>query len=350
VLALIATLAVGLQLYSYPYVLAGAGAGAPTPLTTVLDLGLVEEDLGRSAAAATMLLGVLAALGLLAVLLVIATGLRIETAPAGRDEPRSGHWAAVAGSLLSLLVVLGVTGYGLWPWIRRLLQFPDPWAIGPDQQFNTWLPTLLNAAVGVVVALLAGYAIGGLRPLGRFSSLLLVPFAPWLFVGNGVLGVAGFRRFDEAGCCFGNFMLLAPPGWVVVAAVVLFTLLFRGLATRRQELSGLGLHRITALAVGRALPMLWMVGAATWLAQSQSLAWNRIVVGGPGGTLGMEQFLLNNTVPAVIAGQLADGYPASDFYFGLALPIWVILFFGFVLVVLQLTYLDQLRISVGRRR
>jgi hypothetical protein len=32
------------------------------------------------------------------------------------------------------------------------------------------------------------------------------------------------------------------------------------------------------------------------------------------------------------------------------LPIWVILFFGFVLVVLQLTYLDHLRIRVGQQR
>ncbi|HRE27220.1 MAG TPA: hypothetical protein PK954_11345, partial [Anaerolineales bacterium] len=56
----------------------------------------------------------------------------------------------------------------------------------PRDEATTWFNTLVPPLVGLVIqwplALLGGYAIGGLRPLGRHSLWLLVPFAPWLFV------------------------------------------------------------------------------------------------------------------------------------------------------------------------
>lgn len=359
-LAGIATLAVGFQLYTYPTVLSpGDPQLAATPLVAVLALA---GD-GTGAAAATVLLAVLAGLGVLAVLIAIITGLRIRISPVRRDEdeqeapparrtrPRAAgsfrgtkaaarHSEAVIGSLLALAGVLAVTLYGLWPWLSRLLQFRGSEQVG-QLLLHTWLPPLLGATVGMVVAALAGFAIGALRPLGRLSPVLLLLFAPWLFVGNGVLSLAEQERLADLGLG-DEFVSLVPPGWVVVPAVVLFTLLFRGQEARWRELreAGLSLPAATARGlVAPALPMFWLVGGATWLVQAQSLLWNQLTAA-PGQQAG----------PAAVVQQLPEGGAASEAEpaIGLVLPFVVILAFAAGLALLQLSYLDRLTIRVGR--
>ncbi|QSB14667.1 hypothetical protein JQS43_24935 [Natronosporangium hydrolyticum] len=358
-LAGLTTVAVGLQLYSYPTVLGSDPESAATPLVTVVELGFRQGDLAAGAAAAAVLLAALAVLGLVTVLLAIVTGLRIQISPVRREDvPEPGarrrpaaagtfhgtkaaarHPEAVLGAILSLAVVLAVTLYGLWPWLSRLLQFRSADQTG-QLLLNTWLPPLIGAVIGMVVAALAGFAIGALRPLGRFSPALLLLFAPWLFVGNGVLSIAEYQRLSDAGGADG-FWSLVPPGWVVVPAVVVFTLLFRGQEPRWRELrqagTGLGAATVRAL-IGPAMPMFWLVGAVTWLVQAQSLIWNQVTAApdqqsGPLAALRHQQEL-----------AAAQAEPAI----GLVLPFVVILAFAGGLALLQLTYLDRLTIRVGR--
>ncbi len=97
---------------------------------------------------------------------------------------------------------------------------------------NTWLPPLPVAVVGIGVAALAGFGIGALRPLGRRSELLLLPFAPWLFVGLGpLLPHAANSLYSDAAA--GGFAGLIPPVWLSIPALFLTTLFFRGQAARR---------------------------------------------------------------------------------------------------------------------
>jgi len=324
----IATVAVALQAFAYPILL-----GADTPVPLIYRIGFVLAAFGPAAAHGAVLFGVLLALGVGAALIMILSGLRLTIEPATRPAPGSGSAGAAVATGAGLLVVLAIAGYGLWTWLSRLGELDtggDPSAV--TVLVNTWLPPLLSSVVGVGLAAVAGFGIGALRPLGRWSELLLLPFAPWLFVGAGPLVVA---RFDAArDGLFGNridtFLGLVPPGWLVVPALFLFTLLFRGLSADAKAPAS---YRRMVVA---ALPMLVLAGAATWLVQSQSLLWS-LVVGFSGGHL---------TGPVLATQQgtrlLADGA------LGLVLPLPAILVFAVGLGLLQLLYLDRLAIRTGR--
>jgi hypothetical protein len=222
---------------------------------------------GTGAAQASILLAVLAVLGVAAWLLIFLTGLRVEVVPKASD--RSAGWGVATG--LVLLVALGMVAVGLWPWLAHSVFGGGTAPDGPSTgrvYTNTWVPPLVSTVVGVGVAAVGGFAIGALRPLGRSSGLLLLPFAPWLFVGIAPLSVAHYRSADELGR-LNTFLGLIPPVWVVVPALFLF----RGLADRSGGRLGDTLRP--------ALPMLGLVIGATWLVQAQDVTWSLLAAVNP---------------------------------------------------------------------
>jgi ABC-type sugar transport system permease subunit len=326
-LGFLAVLAVALQTFTYPYLLTRGGPlrQTATPMLDTFDAGLLVFESGYASAPATLVLVPVLLLGLAAGLLVVFARLRIEpVAPATPDRTRA--WAVVV-AVLGLLVVLAVTLYGLWPWLTGLGNLT---ADGVDYDsasvlVNTWLPPLVSTVIGVGLAALAGFGIGALRPAGRFSELLLLPFAPWLFVGIGPLFLVKFDA-ASAGDRLDTFLGRIPPIWLAVPALFVFTLLFRGLAGR-----SLGSMLL------RALPMVGLVGAATWLVQSQSLLWGLVVsISDPNAQVLLVQWL--GTL-----GASSDNVPL-----GLVLPIPAIVVFAVGLGLLHLLYLDRLAIRAGR--
>ncbi len=80
----------------------------------------------------------------------------------------------------------------------------------------------LAALVILLLAALAAVAIGALRPLGRRSEWLLLPFAPWLFVGAGPLGIAWFSAERSLHLRWHALVGAGmPSGWAFLRAVVL---------------------------------------------------------------------------------------------------------------------------------
>src|SRR5262249_6202438 len=136
-----------------------------------------------------------------------------------------------------------VTGLGLLPWLRWLYDGPpvppaDPVDAG-EVFVNTWGPPILSTVVGVGLALVAAIGIGALRPLGRASEWLLLPFAPWLLVGSGPLIVHTADSLGRSGA-LNTWLGLVPRTWVVIPALFVLTLLLRGQRARwdRQRASG----------------------------------------------------------------------------------------------------------------
>ncbi len=332
-LAAVAVIAASLQVYAYPRLL--SGSQTLTPIAAQYRTAFVSFQVGQAAAQATLLLVVLAALGLLATAVVIMTGLRVEVDPVSRwleEEPagwRSRAAAIAAG--FGLAGVLVVTGYGLWPWVTRLGGGTAPAGVSSASVlFNTWLPPLVSTVVGVGVALLAGFAIGALRPLGRWSELLLLPFAPWLFVGLGPLSLAGFDRVRAAGQ-LNTFAGLIPPTWLAIPALLIFTVLFRGLAANALV--------IDRALVRSALPMVALVFGATVLVYAQDLSWSYVVAADAEHLTG----------PLLAVRQLAE-LPASHVSVGLVLPVVLLAIFAVGLSVLQLVFLDRVTLRVGNPR
>jgi hypothetical protein len=345
-LAAVAVIAACLQVYAYPMLL--SGRRPLTPMVAQHQTAFVSFRAGPAAAQATLLLGVLAGLGLLATAVVILTRLRVEVDPVSRwlEEPTGWHsGGSVAALAVGLAAVLAVTGYGLWPWLTRLGGGAPPAGVSPASVlFNTWLPPLVSTVVGVGVALLAGFGIGALRPLGSCSELLLLPFAPWLFVGLGPLSLAGFDRARAAGQ-LNTFIGLVPPTWLAIPALMIFTVLFRGLAAESLVLdraqgswvsggwrAGLGLMR-------PAVPMVVLVGGATMLAHAQNLSWSYVVAADAEHLTG----------PLLAVRQLAE-LPASNVSVGLVLPVLLVIIFAVGLGVLQLFFLDRVTLRVGGSR
>ncbi|MET7472526.1 sugar ABC transporter permease [Micromonospora sp. NPDC005222] len=338
-------LAVGLQTFTAPYILTGAGPGGDytaTPVFSIAQTSFRTLRLGVGSATSTLLLVLLGLLGLAAVGLILATRLRIEfdgwrDGPAVREaESFAGRRPLLVGSTVAaLVVVVGVTVWASLPWLRNFSADtgPLPRGIETTNVFaNTWVPPLLSTLVAVTLAALAGFGIGALRPLGRWSELLLVPFAPWLFVGAGPLAIANFERTMEREQ-LGLFLALVPPTWLSVPALFAFTLLFRGQHERWR--SGGGASRTLLLP---ALPMLAVTALLTWLAHAQSPLWTTLVGKGPDSL----------TAPALvtmIANRAFGG--GGELPLGLILPLPMLILFVVLFAALMIGYVERLAIRVG---
>jgi ABC-type sugar transport system permease subunit len=345
-----ATVAVSLQAFAYPVLL-----GSDAPLRAVFIRGFLQAGSGPASALATLLLTLLMVLGLGTALVVILSGLRIAVDPARPAQPSgpvprgggsAGRVVAMVATGGLLVLVLSLAGYGLWPWLASfgdLVLAGGPWL--PEQLAIAWVPLVISAAVGTLVAAAAGFGIGALRPLGRWSELLLLPFAPWLFVGTGPLALARLEAALESAAIGGALSelpgpvaVLVPRVWLVVPALFIFTVLFRGQHGKCRELVGSGVSR--AIAYGRtlvaALPMLALVVAATWLVNAQSLL--RSLTGLP---------IDGVTLLSHIATRGRDAVsPAAAV--ALVLPLPALLVFAVALGLLQVLYLDRTTIRVGR--
>ncbi|MER7473671.1 sugar ABC transporter permease, partial [Micromonospora sp. NPDC000018] len=364
----LAVVAVTVQSWSLQWPVLGGRDDQIAPLARIVRESVARFQFGVGAAGSVLLLALLAVLGILAVVLLLVTRARITftgwrdrpahapadapaVAPAHAPAVAPAHAPAVAPAgagnpvalgllAVGLLAFLGVLAYVLAPWLRSLTAGAStlPFGVSAGQvQVNTWLPPLVSAVVGVGIAALAGFAIGGLRPLGRASELLLLPFAPWLFVGDGPLVLAHFVRAREADQ-FNTFVGLIPPGWLSIPALVVFTLFFRGQRARWEAGGGFGWTMLLP-----ALPMLAGAGMLSWLVGAQSWLWPQLVVSdvrhAPATNLVLLRFAESFGDPEAMRGLVAQ-----------VLPLPMLLLFLAAFVVLQLCYLDRLVISGGSTR
>ncbi len=330
----LAGLAYGLQSFDLPYMLARSGRDT-TLMNVALQGAFMRIDLGSGAALLTLVGILLALLGVAAVLIVALSGLRVRWVP---DADGRAPSAPATVAVIALLVgCLAVVAYVLWPWFGefggsggadgRLVARLDSAQI----TINTWVPPLLSAVVGVLVAALAGFGIGALRPLGRFSELLLLPFAPWLFVTPTIQAFGAFNSLAESNN-LNTTASLIPPVWLNIPALVLFAILFRGLSEDWRA-GRHSLHRVLL----RALPMAALAVLATWLINAQSLMWPMVFGGKP--TL----FTGPVTVVNIWQSMLPGSAPVN-----LALPIAAIVGFALAAAALQWFYLDKLSIRAGK--
>ncbi|MEU5944054.1 sugar ABC transporter permease [Micromonospora sp. NPDC047465] len=345
----LAVVAVTVQSWSLQWPVLGGREDQVAPLVRIVRESVAWLQFGVGAAGNVLLLALLAVLGILAVVLLLVTRTRIAFT-GWRDRPAGAPTGAPTGvpagvrnpvalGLLAvgLLAFLGVLAYVLAPWLRALTAEAAllPSGVSTGQvQVNTWLPPLIPAVVGVGVAALAGFGIGGLRPLGRASELLLLPFAPWLFVGDGPLAIAHFVRAREADQ-LNTFVGLIPPGWLCIPALVVFTLLFRGQRERWEAGGGFGSSMLLP-----ALPMLAGAGLLSWLVGAQSWLWPQLVVAdvrhAPAANLVLLRLAESFGDPEATRGLVAQ-----------VLPLPMLLLFLAAFVALQLLYLDRLVIGAG---
>lgn len=349
------TLALALQVFTAPALLTGGGREqeTTTPLLGAILTTVRQARLGPSAATSWLLLVVLGVLGLAALALLLATRTRIEfdgwwdrpparsadlvvsagsAGPEGRSDAARPVFVGLA--VLALAAFVGVVGWALAPWLGHIFGGGEalPSAVDGTTVFaNTWLPPLVSALVSVGLAALAGFGIGALRPFGRWSELLLVPFAPWLFVGVGPLAVALFKRTAELDQV-NSFLGLIPPSWLSIPALFVFALFFRG--QQRKWRAGRGFAETLLLP---ALPLLAAAFLLTWLLNAEQPLWAYLVASDVKHMPG----------PILIQMIAARWFTVDGSALGLVLPLPMLMFLLLAFAVLQVGYLDRLAIRVG---
>ncbi|MFG1970121.1 carbohydrate ABC transporter permease [Nonomuraea fuscirosea] len=259
-------------------------------------------------------------------------GIGSPAAPGGTYGAAVGRRTAtpgwVAAGAVALLIFAAAWVLLSWPWIDGVLATPSAPASTLRTQVNTWVPALAGALVSVGVAYLAALGIGGLRPLGRGSEWLLLAFAPWLFVGPGPLGVANWQNARNLGL-IDSFPALVPPLLVSVPALLVLTLLCKGLSER----SGGDFFGGVLLP---SLPMAGILAGAVTLVNAHDLSWPLLVA--------QQADLYTTPVSQVTRlGSFAGGTPDI----GAATPLLVVAVALAALVAAQLLYLDRLAVTTN---
>jgi hypothetical protein len=290
--------------------------------------------LGPSSAVATIQFAVLAVLGLFAMALLIPTGTQVSLLPR-TEGARRPKWPARLGALAGVAILLGLAVVFLAPWASRIGQTASSSRANPAALLaDTWLPALPTSAAAIAIAALGGFGIGALRPLGRYSELLLIPFAPWLFAGAG-MQYLHFMPNITNDTDFDSFFLRMSPAWLSVPALVLFTLLFRGQAARRITTPA----PFARAFVWPGLAVAMVATAVLWIVQAHDALWQRAFIWHKSGLM----VFLDQLLPGV-RPQAWEDAP-----FGLVTPPWLAIAVAVAAVLAQWFVLDRVEISAGSR-
>ncbi|HSU37162.1 MAG TPA: hypothetical protein VLJ88_16015 [Propionibacteriaceae bacterium] len=328
-LGLVTALALALQMLAFPAVV--IGNGADTLGQAIYRYGFQFLDVARAAAISTVMLAVLAVLGVIVTVALLMLRLRVDLIPAdpAAAPDRRGSWA-LAVALLTLVVFLVAAHewvFGLAAPVPEDLSATDVRAVVR----NTWLPPAFTTAVQVLAGVMAGFAIGALRPFGASSEALLLLFAPGLFVGltplltAKYLSAAAAVRFSEVS--------LVPPMLLSVPAVFVFTFVFAGL--RRAWVRD-GSARVPVLLTG--LSTVLLVTVVSWVAQAQSVTWNLVVAANSSRVAG-----------PLLLGRLRAGDPLAPLPQQLATPVSLLILLA-ALAAFATVGLDQLVLRSGPLR
>jgi ABC-type sugar transport system permease subunit len=332
-LATLGVLATGLQQITIPLVMTAFGPEDKTLTPAALMFVNAFRGLqsGAGAAVGVVLLVLLAILGVAAVLLVVLTRLRVSLPPPRPREAGARNPGAVVLGVLALVAMVAVAVLTTLPWLDAL-GGADP-EIPSGAQSRTWLPAILNDVVSVGVAYLAALGISGLRPLGRHSEWLLMPFAPWLFVGVAPLSVDFVKSLLESGALGAA---VQRPILVSIVALLILSVLCRGQAEQwRQQPASSGTFISTVVLP--TLPVAGFLAVVVTFFNAQDLLWPLLTAPGlEDGTTTLGLFQLNNQA----------GGP--DFSVGVLTPLVAVILGFLALAALQVRYLDRMVATTGR--
>jgi ABC-type sugar transport system permease subunit len=340
-ITVLAAIAVALQAFSLDMTLT---SGRQLTLSTLQYRAAYQSfGFGVGAAVATLTGVMLGVLGVLATIIAVRTGLRLDLGPRDTDGPDAGRRPdggsrAVIG-VLALVAVVAIAVLCSWPWLSALFSTGHTPPLRPSAArvyANTWIPPLLSAIVSVGTALLAALGIGGLRPLGRNSEWLLLPFAPWLFVGTGPLSIADFKNIQDLGL-LGHFVTLLPPILLSVPSLLVLTLFCRARSARWRAQPAGGTQSFARLVALPALPLAVLMGGVTVFFGANGLLWP-LLVGQDNAT---------QTAPIALLKQVSSYTGERDVPYGAATPLVIVVLALLLLGALQVLYLDRLVIITG---
>ncbi len=282
-LLIIAAIASGLQTSVFSSTTTNGGpANSTTTLVLLMEQSILRNfQVGFGAALGTLILVVVMVLGLVATIILLAT--RVQLAPAepvvetNSDRRPMGLLLLGIGGLVALVACL-ISALPL-PWVALQSVALKP-AGGVTQintgvaLFNTIAPAFISAfLIELPITWLAAFAIGGLRPLGKRSELMLLLFSPWLFITVAplmaplLLGLVDAKRVDQ-------FTALLTPFALSVPLLLVLTLFFKVHTSRSPAPS------FSQLML-RSLPLTLGGAAVLFFVHLNEFTWPYMVVRSP---------------------------------------------------------------------
>jgi hypothetical protein len=184
------------------------------------------------------------------------------------------------------------------------------------------------------LAYLAALGIGALRPFGKRSELLLLPFSPWLFVTVAPLSLAAFQVIIAQN----DYLRLMPPISMSVPMLFVLTLFFKGQAAKWRA-AGSGSGAFFTQLILPSLPLVLLLLAVGLLVGMKDPLWPLLVGTGPGMkmmTAGTALIRLS-TISRANAPVVAAGITVFE------APVFLCFFVIFG--ALQCFYLDRLALT-----
>jgi hypothetical protein len=207
-------------------------------------------------------------------------------------------------------------------------------------QLNTLLSPLLAVfLIQMPLAYAGALGIGALRPLGRRSDWLLLPFSPWLFMTIGPLSTAAFMNVQSMGW-LNTRLGLVPPILVSVPALFILTLFFKGQAPgwRAAQAEGRSGAFLRTLVLP-SLPLAALLALALLLVEMRSLMWPLLVAND-------RELFTGSVALLTMARAFASDWPTlMAAVVSLGLPFFWLFLLGFC--IFQIFYLDRLAIRAG---
>ncbi len=355
--SLITVVALVLQEMLISYVLTGGGPGNSTTTLAFLNYRTAFQFFqgGLASAFNVLMLLVLALMGLIAGILIVYSGVRLETVRWITDEDLpdwSVRQRVLPGLVVGIIVCLGIVILAILPQIWIWLAKPSIRPGGIQQPITlASLQDLLNliapAAVPVLliqlpVAYLAALGIGALRPLGRYSEWLLLIVSPFLFVTILPLGFTLFLNLRQVGLVNTEAALTIPRIMLGVPMLFILTLFFKGQERQWRAAQASGQSAIGSFVttvILPSLPLAALLALVTIAVSQMDLLWPLLAVNSPA--------LMPLPVRLVQMGAAfsasSDSLVVELIRFGVPLFVLSLL----VLIPFQIFYFDRLALRTG---
>jgi hypothetical protein len=311
-------------------------------LTNLLYRAFGVLNTGSAFALSIVIFSVVALFGVIATLILIISRLQLEySSPAESPNLPKNRlttilgWVAIAiggvAVFLTIVLPLLISLTGMFSWVgatsARAVSLPQVWV-------NTILPPLVVVFfIQLPVAYICAFGIGAIRPLGRWSEWLLLPFSPWLFVTSLPVAVMRFQNMREADQ-LDSLLALTPPLLLSVPILVVLTLFFKGQTVNwRSHPDGTSTLRAAfKQLILPSLPLALFLGSLSFLASTQDLFLSMLVRARP------ESYTASSAIMRFVEASNQPGAQKIISLIGLPVLLILLVVFG----VLQIYYLNHL--------
>ncbi|MBV8969731.1 MAG: hypothetical protein JO331_11825, partial [Verrucomicrobia bacterium] len=341
----LAAFASGLQAFALPSTINFlAGMVGPQSFSVHINTLTVSAfDEYGSARIGAILLFLVGVLGVAAGILLVATNFRLDFHRFGAVKTSVGSWLAIVFGVFVfaiLLVIVAIFFTGFFSYASKFAQgfsadIGGATGFGPliSAVGNLAIPVLGWLIISLFVTYLAAFGIGALRPFGRYSEWLLLPFFPYLFLSVVTLLPIFLHRISQLHL-FSNPVALLYPLLVPVLQLVFLTFFFKGQVYRRSGETPRPSFGLAVLLP--SIPVALTFGIASALIAMRDSCW----------------YLSTFTNAKTPVTLFYEGWETNSVYslcyYPLAVSIAALVFLFPVFALLQIFVVDRLRIRVGR--